>query len=302
MIGLILSQSSLVMAVTNDAVDVNPVALDPSVAWYTTAPTGEQIGKVTALSRMVKAVFGVTDAEITPDKAKDLVALMNATIPKEWQSPGVSLKRAMVNAMDVRMRLIDPFDEEIQLNNLDKVTVTQPTGRAAREYDVLSNLNLTDFWLPQQLTKTKSIPNKAVGNRPGMYQIEIDRSNSVLANVVGERFWVTHDQIPAIRAVASISIVNSVQIIGDSRMVRLDRHEVTAPLLKILNASNETRKYSDQLILRFMLDIPKDFGLHPYSHFLQAQAWSRACNLAAAHQHNGLAVQSFSHNSVITEV
>lgn len=302
MIGLLINQSeSSQIAVTADDVAINPKSLPGNIFWYSDNPTMRQ-KEVASWSGLMGDVFRL-QPNMTPRKAKAACKVMEDAIPAEFRIHGKNLRSAMYASLPALFKLVDPLPEQASSKFLDSLTVNRQGPGYAHTTDILKNAKLDDFMLPERINRTKIIPSGSTGQKLGVYHVQCSGMTDILEPLNGKKYWVTSHQLIRLRSAGEVKFFEGAVILGDQPMIPLSEHPICQHFMEIRKGIPEgSRKFYDNLILRFLLSIPRPGAIHPYSLLLRGQSWLKACRQAQTQTNNGVKVIRFDSQAIISEL
>ncbi len=302
MIGLLYNESEVAkLAVTSTSVRRNPAQLDKGVVWYSDNPTHSQ-RDVASWSGLMSDVFDL-HGSMTVAKAKRLAKRIDMAVPPEFQIPGKNLRAAMYDCLPGLFKLLDPFPESVSEKFLDKVRVSVPGRGYCHTTDSLKNSSLKDFMLPESLARTKIMPTGGTGQKQGVYLVKPVGLTGIYESLNNKSRWVTSHQLIRLRKGGELQIKEGVVVLGDKPMIPLHEHPLTERFMEIRKrVPEEATKYYDSLLLRFLMNIPRAGGIHPFSLLLKGQAWLKSGLQAQKQANNGIKIVSFDSHSITAEL
>ncbi len=304
-IGILARSEGKTMAITSDGVIHNPTTFDDTHFWITKSPTYTDISNKITSWDWIGEIFGLEESRNISSFQRKIEDIENTVFPFLKLSPGKSVSNYMVSCMPIRDRHIAPFPRETDTNTLNTIKVNKTSDPKCLIFDVLDSMNIKKVTLIREMRRTKIVSN-AKGDRYGIYFIKFISAHKLLQNQIGKEVWVTVDQLKAIRKVCNIEILSSVmfiQAIEDLKRVSIKSHPSFKKLIPKPKhyRSEKEQDYFEKLIFLFSMNIPHNTHLHPYSMFVQGQAWVQSLNKALEFNDEGYKVTSFNYRQIRCE-
>ncbi|MEY8198487.1 MAG: hypothetical protein RPS47_04545 [Colwellia sp.] len=293
------------MAITSKEVIHNPESFDDSLFWITQSPTYDDINNKITPWDWLGEIYDLKSTINIHDFQNKIMEIESTIFPFMKLSPGKSLSNNMVSCMPIRDRHIAPFPRESDSNTLNIVRVERATDPKCFDFDVISSMSISKITLINTMRRTKVV-KMAKGHRYGIYLIKFIRAHALLHNQIGKEVWVTVDQLKSIRKICTVEILSSVmfiQCIDDLKRVSIKSHPSFKNLIPKPKQyqSIQHQEYFEKIILLFALNIPHNTHLHPYSMFVQGQAWVKSLEKALEFYDEGYKITSFNYRHIRCE-
>lgn len=305
MIGVVIRQDrGAFLAVSPAGVWVDSVPKCEVTSWLTEDPAAlsSQYFRSRSTSWGSLAEIFHLDNRLGLEQCRGIVSSVNRVLPKDMLTPGVELKSAMNGALPTSCRVSAPFPAHETSMLLNEMRICSPTTSTPFHYSTLADVNLTKLWLPHKFLCPKRYSNpKSIGR--GLYEINFHPGDDFLSGHPIKEMWVTNEQAEALKLRGEVELLSSIQVSPGTDLIKVSQHPIIAQWNKHRNRLRGGEKLQwDNVVIRFLLSIPRPTGINPYSVALRGGLWCKALDHAMALDKEGYSITSLNYLGVVAEV